>query len=116
MKKIILVYILFLIYSVQASAGNTKAGTISLLHFMKNGAVLFTTSGLHNHLATDQQCVLSQPRNWALSASTNQGKVQLSGLLSAFAMGKKIVVYGTGNCDSTVHSDRETVDYFYIQN
>lgn len=54
--------------------------------------------------------LLKQPRHWAMDATTDQGKAQLSGLLS---MGKKIVVHGTGNCE--VHAERETVNYFYIQ-
>ncbi len=103
---------IFLVYCGQVSAGNTSTGLISFLHFMNDGSVLFTSSGNHNHLATDQECVLTQPSNWGLNASTDQGKAQLSGLLMAYAQKKSIVVYGTGYC--TAHPSRETVNYFYI--
>ena len=112
MKYSILFFSL-LLTAQSAFAGHTEAGEINNLHFMKNGVVAFSSNGNRVNLTTDQQCVLSQPGTWALDASTDTGKAQLSGLLLAYAANKKIVIHGTGNCDPTVHSDRETVNYFY---
>lgn len=81
---------------------------------MKNGALLFTHSGTRIHLATDQQCVTSQPTGWAIDGSTDLGKTQISGMLTAYSLGKEITIHGIGDCLDTVHPTRETVDYFYM--
>lgn len=112
MKKLL---ILAALVSDPVFAGSSSAGEVSALHFMRNGALLFTHSGTRKHLSTDQQCVTLQPTNWAIDGSTDLGKTQISGLLTAYSMGKEIVVSGTGYCESVAHAGRETVDYFYIK-
>ncbi|WP_422412534.1 MULTISPECIES: hypothetical protein [unclassified Endozoicomonas] len=110
MKKIL---ILAVILSNPVFAGYATVGKISNLYFMKNGALLFTHSGNRTHLNTDQQCVTSQPTRWAIDGSTDLGRTQISGLLMAYSMGKEITVYGIGGCLDSVHTSRETVNYFY---
>lgn len=112
MKKLL---ILATLVSAPVFAGNSSAGKISALHFMRNGALLFTHSGTRKYLVTDQQCTTYQPTNWAIDGSTDLGKTQISGLLTAYSMDKEIVVYGTGYCELVAHEGRETVDYFYIK-
>ena len=79
---------------------------------MDNGAVLFTHSGVRSN--DIHECAQTQPKAWGMNATTPEGKAQLSGLLSAFSMGHDIVVVGTGDCNASVHTSRETVKYFYL--
>lgn len=103
-----------LIFASPAYSGSSSNGAISDLYFMDNGAVLFNHSGTRKHLTTDQTCVTQQPTFWGMNATTPEGKAQLSGLLLAFSTGKNITVVGTGDCDPSVHTSRETVKYFYL--
>ncbi len=105
--------ILFLLFSGSASAGSIGAGKISLIHFMDNGVVAFTSNGVRQYSTSDSSCFVNvQPQDVAIDASTDQGKAQLAGLLMAYAQGKSIVIQGTGQCSA--HPSRETVSYFYI--
>jgi hypothetical protein len=49
---------------------------------------------------------------WAFDVKTAQGKAAYSTVLLAYALGKKLRVIGTGNCD--VWGDRESVNYLFI--
>lgn len=71
MKRILIIAALI---SNPVFAGSSTIGKVSNLYFMKNGALLFTHSGTRIHLATDQQCVTSQPTGWAIDGSTDLGK------------------------------------------
>ena len=48
---------------------------------------------------------------WAFNAATAQGQAMLSTLLSFKAMGKPVIVQGTGACPDW--SDTETVQYLF---
>ena len=107
--------VLSLIFSVCAFASSSSDGKISRLHFMDDGVVLFTHIGTRVSATNDKDCVTSQPTGWGMDAGTDDGKIQLSGLLAAFSMGLQITVVGTADCNPDVHLSRETVKYFYIQ-
>jgi hypothetical protein len=49
---------------------------------------------------------------WAFDVKTAQGKAAYSTVLLAYTLGKKLRVYGTGNCD--VWGDRESVNHLHI--
>jgi len=111
MKKLLIIAILMA--SSVFAGGSSSAGKISNLHFMKNGALLFSHTGNRTNTTTDDACVMAQRQEWAIDGSTEQGRTQISGLLIAYSMGKNITVYGLGKCLDEVHKTRETVDYFY---
>jgi len=95
----------------QAHASDAAFGYISGPFGMSNGAVLFFTSGART---TPPAC--SGPnleRRYALNASTIAGQSQLSVLMTAYAMGKRITIHGTGTC--SIWGDTETVDYFAVE-
>lgn len=79
---------------------------------MKNGAVLFNTSAERtNPLPACQSA--SFPKRYALDASTIAGQTYASGLLTAYALGKKVSIQGAGTCD--IWWDTETVSHFTVE-
>ncbi|AJP70586.1 hypothetical protein TS85_00185 [Sphingomonas hengshuiensis] len=94
-----------------ASASYSQFGSISLIHGMPNGAMIFTHDGART--ATPSCATGATATRWAINATTDGGKLQASMLLSAYALNKKIVVLGTGTCSAW--GDTETVDYIIIE-
>jgi hypothetical protein len=88
-----------------AHAGNSLAGTAHAVHYMGNGAVLFSHSGTRSGVPA---CATISTR-FAINGATAAGKVQVAGLLSAVARGKTLNIIGNGDC--SVWSDSETVHY-----
>jgi len=110
MKRLILIATLTVMLAAIGSvafAGSAGPTTISTVHFMDSGVVLFYIDANHNDAPA---CASYGPR-FAINGTTAGGKVQLSGLLASYAMGKKIFIYGTGDC--VAYSGTETVSYFY---
>ncbi len=110
--KLKIITMLFLLsvslFSVSAFAGNAGAGYLKTIHFFRTGVVLFYTTGERSDIP---DCSINQPQRFALDASTPGGRVQLTGLLSAYNSGKRVVIIGLGNC--SIYSDTETINYFY---
>lgn len=101
---------LALVCSTPAVASDTAAGAIGGFLGMSNGAVLFYHSGTRT---TPPSCqYVGGETRWALDASTLRGQSQLSVLLTAHAMGKHIIIHGTGVC--SIWGDTETVDFFAV--
>lgn len=90
-------------------ASTAEEGVINNPHFMANGAVIIYTNGTRTSVPS---CAASQPGRFALDATSEGGRVQLAGLLMAFASGKQVTIYGTDSC--TAYGDTETVNYFRI--
>ncbi|WP_375396473.1 hypothetical protein [uncultured Sphingomonas sp.] len=91
-----------------AQASSAGAGAIhNVLPIQNNGPVLFNQDGTRS---TPPACS-TIPGRWAIDASTPGGQAKLAVLLTAYAQGRQITVYGTGICDVWV--DTETV--LYIQ-
>lgn len=93
--------------SVNASAGDALAGTLSLVHFMPDGVVVAYTDGVRSNVP---DCAQAQPSRFEIDAKTQAGKIQLSGLLTAYAAGKPVRIVGTGTC---LAYGSETISYFY---
>ncbi len=90
-----------------ASASNQGPGRISYVHVMNNGVVLFLMSVTRGAVPG---CATPQPTRWAFNGATAAGQAKLSLLLTAYASGKSITVYGTGTCLD--FPDTETLDWF----
>ena len=91
-----------------STAGSAASGILSFLHFMPSGIVIAYTSGARSDVPS---CASSQPGRFALDSTTPAGKVQLAGLLSAYAATKQVVIVGTGAC--AAWPDTESVSYFH---
>ncbi len=90
-----------------ASASSQGPGSVSYVHVMSNGIVMFLMTGTRGAVPT---CATPQPTRWAFNGTTAAGQAKLSVLLTAYASGKSITVYGTGTCPD--YSDTETLDWF----
>jgi hypothetical protein len=94
------------LYSPLSNAGTAINSTVGWLHFMSDGLVLvYIFTG-----RADTPACATQPTRFAFNATTPGGKVQLAGLLTAYAAGKRVNIIGTGNC--TLFADSETLSYF----
>jgi hypothetical protein len=92
----------------QVQAGTAGPGNPVNVYFMSNGVALIPMDvGQQN----SPSCA-TQGTRFAIDGSTAPGKVQIAALLTAIAMGKQIVVWGTGTC--SVWGDTETVSFFQI--
>lgn len=109
MKKILILIVLAL--AANAHAGTAGSGILSDVHFMNNGVVIVYTSGVRADVPT---CASTQPDRFAIDASTEAGKAQLSGLLAAYVAEKTVRIFGMGSC--AAHPDTETINYFVIDN
>lgn len=83
---------------------------ITEVHVMTQagGQVIFNVSGVRSNMPA---CATAGNR-WAFSDSNAGGQGTLSALLTAYAAGKLVTIYGTGVCD--VWGDTESVDYIVI--
>jgi len=106
MKKLLVISLVM--FSAASQAGSATSGALSTVHFMSGGSVLVYTSGTRSGVPS---CAVNQPTRFAIDATTEGGKVQLSGLLLAYASGKNVVIHGKGHCDA--YGDSETISYFY---
>lgn len=91
--------------STNALAGSAAAGKISTIHFFSDGRVIFYSDGVRSNVPS---CATTQPARFSLDGSTAGGKTQLAGILTAYAAGKQIVIYGRGSCD--MYGDTETLE------
>lgn len=108
MKRAIFSVLAFLL-AMTAHGGSALPDTLYGLHFMSTGVVLVSTDGQRSSLPS---CASTQPTRFALDATTAAGKVQLAGLLTAYAAGKPVGIIGTGVCSA--YGDSETISYFHL--
>lgn len=95
-----------------ASASDATWGYISYPYGTSNGAVLFNTDGVRG---TPPSCSgTGLGARFAINASTLVGQSQLSVLMTAYSLHKRISIHGTGTC--SIWGDTETVDYFVVEN
>jgi hypothetical protein len=106
MKRVLLATLM--LTSVSAFGGDAQPGTLSTVHFMSSGVVMVYTSGSRSNVPA---CAASFPSRFVVDGSTAGGKVQVSGLLTAYAAGKSVRIIGTGTC--SVAGNSETIDFFY---
>lgn len=113
MKKLLSVAaILSLALAGPTQASEAPMGTIVGVFGTHNGALLFsTTSGRSGPAPACQGPGLAQ--RWAIDASTVAGQAAASALLTAYALKKRVNVYGTGGC--SIWGDTETVSFFIIE-
>ena len=108
-RSLLVVSLISLVFSGAVSASSANNGVLSLMHFMSNGVVLVYTSGTRS---TDlPACASSEPTRFAVDGTTAGGKVQVAGLLAAYATGKTVAIFGTGDCG--VYGDTESISYFH---
>lgn len=98
-------------FATNSYAGSASSGTLSTVHFMSNGVVIASTSGTRSDVPP---CAVNQSSRFSIDGTSAGGKVQVSGLLAAYASGKQVNIIGTGNC--SVYGDTETISYFYTIN
>ena len=92
-----------------ASTGNV--GTVhGILVNNQSGVAMFQHTGVRTNIPT---CGQALPTRWVFSVATPQGQAQLALLLTAYSTGKKVVVYGTGDCADW--GDTESVVYIVTQ-
>ncbi len=95
-----------------AASSSADYGFVSSVYATASGAILFHTSGVKD--GASPSCGAAIPSRFAIDASTVAGQAAASTLLTAYAMGKKVMVSGSGAC--TIWGDTETIHFIVIQN
>ncbi len=90
-----------------ADAGTAAASLLHTINFLPNGVVIVYSDGSRS----GAPACATQIARFAIDSTTPGGKSQLAGLLAAYAIGKPVVILGTGACE--VYGDSETINYFY---
>lgn len=90
-------------------ASHTDTVRVHSLHFMENGVVIFYHSGPVRTGAP--ACGGNQASRFAINAATDAGKAQLAGLMTAYAAGRSVRVFGANHCNA--YGDTESVSYFH---
>jgi hypothetical protein len=99
-----------LFVSCPANAGTSSPSFISQI--MPFYAGLFFVS-IGNREAAPACATSDGGRRWIINSATPQGQTMAAALLSAYALKKRITVYGTGLCD--LWGDTESVSHFVIE-
>lgn len=94
--------------SAPASAGSAGLGTIVVVlpHF---AGLFFNSTGSR---VSAPPCATIAVR-WIINVNTPQGQMMAAAILTAQSRGKRVAVYGTGDC--AVWGDTESVAYFQIE-
>jgi hypothetical protein len=89
------------------ASGTSPSAIVTAIYVMygNGGQVIFYTSGAHS----GQPACATQNTRWIFAGTTTAGQATLSLVMTAYATGKPITVYGTGACD--MWPDTETVNY-----
>lgn len=107
MKRTLLTTI-SLLFAATAYGSSALPGVLSQPHFLSSGIVIVYTDG---QVSGTPPC--GSAGRYSFSAITPEGKVQLSGILTAYAAGKRVGIVGSGTCSSI---GDETINYIYIEN
>ncbi len=89
-------------------AGGSQSGKITHMLFLAGGQVFVRHAGVRYSIPG---CA-SNPAEFAIDASTPQGKTQAAGLMMAYSTGRNVEIYGMHHC--AVWGDRETINYFVV--
>jgi hypothetical protein len=95
-----------LLCSSPAAASSAQAGYITTFG-VEQGKVFFFTDGARNATPTCH----TQGARWVFNGATAQGQAMMSALLTYKAMGKQVVIQGTGACGDW--PDTESVEYIW---
>lgn len=99
---------LCLLSAATAYGSSALPGTLSKPHFLANGNVIVYTDG---QVSGTPPC--GSAGRYSFDATTAGGKIQLSGLLTAYAAGKHVGIVGSGVCSG---NGDEAINYIYIEN
>jgi hypothetical protein len=91
------------------ASATTATGTISYIHVMSNGVVLFLMSNSRTGLPTC--AAATDPTRFAFNATTAAGQARLSVIMTAYVANKTVTVHGTDACGDW--GDTESVDWFH---
>lgn len=95
-----------------AGASNTNGwASITTLYATHEGVIIFTAQSPYRSAVP--ACASSQPHRFAFNASTAEGQVMATVLLSAHAARRRIWVNGDNTCSARI--DTETMQYFNIE-
>lgn len=97
----------FLAFS-PAQASSTGSGYIKRIIVLPGNIAVFDHTGSRD---ATPSCHTVAGR-WAFSLSTPSGQAMMAHLLSAYSMGKPIIVAGKHNCQDW--GDTESVNFFHI--
>lgn len=92
-----------------ASASTAGSGYITNIATNSSGAVSFQHSGGRS---ARPGCHTQAANVWLFNANSAQGQAKLSILLTAYALHKPIIIYGTGACGEW--GDSESVDVMFV--
>ena len=98
-----------ILFALPTAASSSAPAEVSRVYYTSTGAVVFHTSIVRIDVPS---CAASQPTRWAIDPNTAVGKIQLAGLLTAHATGKKVEVGGTNTCN--IWGDTESVNYLLV--
>jgi hypothetical protein len=110
MKKLFIAFVIAASAIFRANAGSASPGIIINPYFTPTGTVLVTTDASQSAAPA---CA-TVPNRWAIDATTPAGKLQATAVLTAYAMGKRIAIWGTGTC--SVWGDTEGVSLLQVIN
>ncbi len=108
-KKILATFLITCISS-SAYAGTGFGGSVVSLVPNVGGAFTFAYSGTHN---SSPSCGLVTMANWAIDVSSPSGQAAAAAVTTAFALGLKVNIMGTGTCPAS-EPDEESVRYVEI--
>lgn len=93
------------------SAESTATGYFTNPLFMPGGIVMvFVTGGQRS---TVPACGAGESGRFAINSTTDTGRAQLAGLLTAFSSKQLVEVHGTGDCRDW--GDTESISWFQIR-
>lgn len=107
-KKLVISYLIIATISSAATAGTAASGTITSTVSFPTGPFIFYQNGAR----TSPPACATIPTRWAIDVSTATGQAAEANILTAFATGQPIFVYGTGTC--SVDGSSETALYVTV--
>ena len=111
MKNSIALFAAVLFVASPANAGQAAFSAPYGIHATEHGVVIFHTNGARSDPPTCPSPLIAN--RFAIAATTDAGKAMISLLLTAQARGKRVSVYGTGNCN--LWGDTESVSYLVVE-
>lgn len=81
----------------QAHAGTETNATIAQLVPSASGFTFITSGGVRT---SPPSCAAPLLTTWAVDVTTPQGQAIVATVITAYSMGKKIYISGTGSCPS----------------
>lgn len=91
-------------------ASTSQSGAISNIVSVRQGRLFFNHSGARG---APPACAIA-PGRWVIDLSAPGGQIIAAQVLSAYSLGKSVIVQGTGACEDW--PDTESVNYLQIVN